>query len=368
MTDHLPSAPVPPPPPRPPGLWARFRSGLLALSDGLRAWVRDHMVPFLISGLVFTFLVVYLAKNIFIFVDPGQAGVLFHRLTYGTELDRIYGEGMHIIAPWNQMYIYNMRVQARTQTVQALSSNGLMIDVTVSMRYYPEYKQLPLLHQKVGPDYETKIVEPEVITGVREVIGKYRPEDLYTLKTSDISDAIIFSVARRVNDKFIVLDAVNVMNIRLPDLVTLAIEKKLTQEQVSQEYEFRIKSQQQEAQRLSYEAQGIANYNRTIDASVSPNILKYKGIDATLQLATSANAKVVVIGAGNQGLPLILNDNTSAVPVAPRPADNAVPASTPAGPATVNAAPSAGPNPAPSPVARPNPAAPSPTNPPPAHP
>lgn len=288
------------------------------LRGRLRAFVRRHMLPIVLSGLVCTFLVVYLANRIFIFIGPGDAGVLFHQLTTGTELDHIYGEGMHVIWPWNRMYIYTMRVQEHTETVDVLSSNGLTIKVTVSMRYYPEYKDLPLLHQKVGPDYVQKIVVPEVTTGVREVIGKYKPEDLYTLKISDISDAIIFSVARRVRDKFIVIDAVNVTDIELPALVTNAIERKLTQEQASEEYEFRISSAKQEVDRLKFEAEGIADYNREVNASLTPELLQYKGIDATVELAKSPNAKVVVIGSGKDGLPLILNADASP-PAAPAP-------------------------------------------------
>jgi regulator of protease activity HflC (stomatin/prohibitin superfamily) len=317
---------------RRPGFWERISIRLSNFRERLRAMVRRNMVPLVVGGLLFTFMCVYLADQVFIFIGPGEAGVLFHRLTYGTELDTIYGEGMHIIWPWNKMYIYNMRVQAVTEGVEALSSNGLTIKVTVSMRYYPEYKFLPLLHQKVGPEYPVKIVEPEVITGVREVIGKYRPEDLYTLKTSDISDAIIFSVARRVSDKFIVLDTVNVTNIRLPELVTTAIEKKLQQEQISQEYEFRIKSQKQEAERVSYEADGIAAYNNTVNATLTPELLRFKGIDATLELAKSPNSKVIVIGSGKDGLPLILNpDSVPASIPAPAPrAATTTPAQPPA--------------------------------------
>jgi len=292
----------------------------LGWRERLRRRVRRNLLPLCLCGLAFSFLCVYFANRIFIFVDSGQGGVLFHTLTTGTDLDHVYGEGMHIIWPWNKMYIYNMRVQERDDVVDALSSNGLTIKVSVSLRYYPEYKELPLLHQKVGPDYPTKIVVPEVITGVREVIGKYSPEDLYTLKTSDISDAIIFSVARRVSDKFIVLDKVNVTSIHLPELVTGAIEKKLTQEQVSQEYEFRISSQQQEAKRMAYEAEGIANYNNTINASLTPDLLAYKGIDATLELAKSTNAKVIVVGSGKNGLPLILNTDSPITLPAPVPA------------------------------------------------
>jgi regulator of protease activity HflC (stomatin/prohibitin superfamily) len=321
--DFPPPLAAPPPEERRPGFWSRLRARLLALRADFRAFVREHMLPLVLGGLMFTFAAVYLSNQIFIFVGPGEAGVLFHRLTYGTELDNIYGEGMHIIWPWNKMYIYNVRVQQNIVGVEALSSNGLTIKVTVSMRYYPEYKYLPLLHQKVGPDYDAAVVQPEVITGVREVIGKYRPEDLYTLKTSDISDAIIFSVARRISDKFIVLDTVDVTNIRLPELVTTAIEKKLTEEQVSQEYEFRINAQKQESERLTIEAQGISSYNNTINASITPDLLRSKGIDATLELAKSPNSKVIVIGSGRDGLPLILNPDSPVTVPAPASASRA---------------------------------------------
>jgi regulator of protease activity HflC (stomatin/prohibitin superfamily) len=319
------------------GFFAGIRLWLAELNERFRAFIRRHMLPLVLAGLVTTFLAVYLANQIFIFVGSGQAGVLFHTLTTGTDTEHVYGEGMHVIWPWNQMFIYNMRVHERTEVVDALSSNGLTVRVTVSMRYFPEHKTLAILHQKVGPDYDTKIVVPEVTTGVREVIGKYLPEDLYTLKTSVISDAIIFSVARRVAEKFIVLDKVNVTNIKLPELVTTAIEKKLTQEQVSEEYKFRIDSQKQEKERLDYEAQGIANYNRQIEESLTPELLRYKGIDATLELARSNNAKIVVIGSGRDGLPLILNAESAAsgwtgpapAPKAPPDANAAAPAPSP---------------------------------------
>ena len=278
----------------------------------LRDLAREHILPICLSGLIFTFFCFYLANRIFIFIGPGEAGVLFHRISSGTDTDNIYGEGMSVIAPWNKMFIYTVRVQQRNEIVEALSSNGLTIRVTVQMRYYPEYKNLGLLHQKVGPDYADSIVVPEVTAGVREVIGKYLPQDLYTLKTSDISDAIIQSAVRSVSEKFIVLDDVNIVNIRLPALVTTAIENKLTQEQLAEEYKFRIERQEQGKIRLKTEAEGIAQYNDTITKSITPELLRFKGIDATLELAKSPNSKVIVIGSGKDGLRLILNPDGAA--------------------------------------------------------
>jgi regulator of protease activity HflC (stomatin/prohibitin superfamily) len=292
--------------------------GIKGLLLRLRVYVREHTLPLLLGGLVFTFFVVYLANRIFILIGPGEAGVLFRRLQNGTQTDHIYGEGLSIIAPWNRMYIYNVRVQEHPETVMALSSNGLTIKVDVSMRYFPDYPNLPTLHQKVGTDYAAKVVIPEVIAGAREVIGKYEPDDLYTLQTSAISDAIIRSVVRSLKEKFITLDDVNIKNIALPPIVTLAIENKLKEEQLAKEYLYRIEREEKEAERLLIESGGIAEFNRGIIPTLTPELLQFKGIEATLQLSTSPNSKVIVIGGGSDGLPLILNtDGASPAPVDP---------------------------------------------------
>ncbi len=145
------------------------------------------------------------------------------------------------------------------------------------------------------------------VEAVREVIGKYLPQQLYTENTRLISDAIIEAATRSVSEKFVRLDDVNILNIRLPGLVTSAIESKLTQEQMAEEYKFRQDRAEKEATRMLTEAQGIAKSNDAISASLTPDMLRFKGIEATLELAKSNNAKVVVVGSGRDGLPLILN-------------------------------------------------------------
>ena len=290
------------------------RRGLQGLLLRLRSYVRKHTLPLMLGGLVFTFFAVYLANRIFILIGPGEAGVLFRRLQSGTQTERIYGEGLSVIAPWNRMYIYNVRVQEHPETVLALSSNGLTIMVDVSMRYFPDYPELPFLHQKVGPDYAAKVVIPEVIAGAREVIGKYEPDELYTIKTSAISDAIIRSVVRSLKEKFITLDDVNIKKISLPPIVTLAIENKLREDQLAKEYEFRLERERLEADRLAIKSDGISRFNSGIIPTLTPELLRFKGIEATLELSSSPNSKVIVIGGGSDGLPLILNADSATSP------------------------------------------------------
>lgn len=304
-------ADTPTPASRAPATSPAWRENLDAWIERLRLKARENIVPLCLGGLIFTFLAVYLANRIFILIGPGEEGVLFRRLTNGTDISSPFKEGLVIIAPWNTMSIYSLRVQERTQIVEALSKNGLTIRVTVSMRYFPEEKNLPLLHQKVGPDYADRIVVPEVMTGVREVVGKFEPQGLYTTNTREISDQIIEAATRSLSEKFIRLDDVNILSIRLPNLVTSAIESKLTQEQMAEEYIYRQDRTEREKKRLATEADGIAQYNRAISASLTPEMLRFKGVEATLELAKSPNAKIVVVGSGKDGLPLILNTESA---------------------------------------------------------
>lgn len=279
----------------------------------------QHRAALFITGLIFIFCCALLWTRIFIPVNAGEAAVLFRRFGDGTVVSRVYGEGFHVIFPWNNMTIYNVRVQEQTTIVEALSTNGLKISVTVSMRYMPDYNALPLLHQKVGPRYMEKIVLPEVIEAVREVIGKYRPEELYTAKTSEISQAILATAMRELSDKFLRFDNVVVRKIELPALVVTAIENKLTQEQLYQEYEFRLPREQKEAERKIIEAEGIKAFQDIVTNGLTDTYLRYRGVEATLDLAKSSNSKVIVIG-GKDGLPLILNpDPAPSAPVAAPP-------------------------------------------------
>jgi prohibitin 1 len=99
-----------------------------------------------------------------------------------------------------------------------------------------------------------------------------------------------------------------VRDVTLPSTIKDAIERKLRQEQESLEYEFRLEKASKEAQRQIIEAQGKADANKLLSASLTDKILQDKGIEATLKLAESPNAKVVVIGSGKDGMPIILGN------------------------------------------------------------
>jgi regulator of protease activity HflC (stomatin/prohibitin superfamily) len=280
-------------------------TGLLTRRQRLRAWGRRNGFALGIAALLLLFALVALSPRMVVTIYAGQEGVLWRRFS-GTGLDIVLLEGVHVIFPWDTVFVYDVRIQRVDHVVEVLSTDGLQIKVDVSTGYYPVMKTVPRLHQKVGPDYVTKIIIPEVVTAVREVMGKYRPQELYTRRTEEMQAQIKARAAVQAQDHFIIIDDVLIRKIELPESVQEAIQRKLTQEQEAQEYEFRLVKETQEAERKRREAMGIATYQQLIAARLSPQFLQWKGIEATLDLAKSPNTKVIMIGNRN-GLPLIVN-------------------------------------------------------------
>jgi regulator of protease activity HflC (stomatin/prohibitin superfamily) len=265
------------------------------------------LTRYLIIGFVILLGIVILSNTTFLTIDPGEKGVLFKRFSGGLDKDKVFNQGFHIVAPWNKMYIYDVRINESYETMEVLSKNGLTIKTEMSYRYKPMDDKIGFLHDEIGSAYLERIIKPEIRSSTREVIGKYLPEELYSTKREAIQDEIFNQTLEAIGSKHLILDAVLIREVELPATLQAAIERKLKQEQESLEYEFRLEKERKEAERRIIEAEAKAEANRILAASLSDKILRDKGIDATVQLAGSENAKIVVVGGGTDGLPLILN-------------------------------------------------------------
>lgn len=277
--------------------------------------MKEESGKLVITFLIMLLVLVFLSEQIFVTIRPGHGGVLFRLLfNKGTVLDRVYGEGLNMVLPWDTMYVYDLRIQEKEHEVSVLSQNGLTVQVTVSMRYHIAKKELPILHQRVGENYVDKIIIPSIISSVREVVGEYRPEEIYTTARHLIQDKLLIEMVEETGRIPIIYDDIIVENIALPALINAAIEQKLKQEQEYLEYEFRLKKADQEIARKEKDATGINKYQKIVTESISPELLKWKGIMATLELAQSPNTKVIIVGGGKDGLPIIFNADSSANP------------------------------------------------------
>jgi regulator of protease activity HflC (stomatin/prohibitin superfamily) len=265
-------------------------------------WIRQYSIYPTITLLVVLFFVVLSSNRIIHNIGPGERGVLWSRFGGGTVLDRTYAEGIRLIFPWDRMYVYNIRVQELHDSVVVLSSNGLPITVTYSCRYHPFPNTLPSLHQQYGPTYADTLVKPEVISALRGVIGNYRPEDIYARDEAGLLDEIFTSLQANLTNHDVVVQDILIKELRLTAEIEAAINQKLVQEQQSLAYEFRLKTEEAERQRKTIEAQGIRSFEDISHISM----LKWRGIEATLELAKSPNSKVIVVGPGENQMPIIL--------------------------------------------------------------
>lgn len=255
-------------------------------------------------------LLIFISKSS-INIGYGEAGVLFKTFGGGVVIDEPpLGEGFHIIAPWNKVYIYNVKQQEVFESkMQVLSSNGLEISLDISVLYQPTIQDLGKLHKTKGENYLNIIIIPQIRAVARSVVGRYTPEQLYSTKRDAIQNEIFEETQKNVESQHIQLNAVLVRDVTLPMAIKEAIERKLRQEQEALEYEFRLAKAKQEAERQRIDAEGKARANKILSASLTSKILQEKGIEATLKLSESPNSKVIVIGGGDTGMPIILGNN-----------------------------------------------------------
>ncbi len=260
----------------------------------------------LIIGIII--IIIVIAKSA-VTISSGEAGVLYKRFGGGVVTDEpALSEGFHIVAPWNDVFIYEVRQQSLDESMKVLSSNGLDIRLEASVWFQPEDSNLGKLHQEKGEDYITRLIKPAVRSATRAVVGRYTPEQLYASKRESIQSEMLEETKNLLENQFVQVNRILVRDISLPETIKVAIERKLRQEQESLEYEFRLEKAQKEKERQRIEAEGKAAANSILSASLTDKILQEKGIQATVKLSESNNSKVIVIGSGDSGMPIILGN------------------------------------------------------------
>jgi len=241
-------------------------------------------------------------------IPSGRTGVEW---TYtGGTLDRPLGEGFHFVSPLARVYLVDLREQQREEDLNVLADNGLDIKISASVLFQPIPGQAYELIKQIGPDYYDAVIGPYVRSSARRVVGRYGPEEIYSTKREQIEREIRDQVVEKLRGMHVSVDAILIREVRLPTEVQQAIQTKLQEEQRALEMKFVLDRARQEAERKRIEAKGIADYQATISAGLNPRIIEWQGIEATEKLAESPNSKVIVIGSGKEGLPVILNGAT----------------------------------------------------------
>jgi prohibitin 2 len=291
-------------------------------------FVERHLPSLVIYLMVFTLMAVVLYPHVVQTVPSGEVGVLWRRFGGGTVLDPRYlkDEGLHFILPWNELFLYDLRVQSLTETYNAISSDGVSLTATINIRFRLKRDAIPTLHQVIGPNY-IKLLGPEIASQMREVIAQFTAEQVYSTARQEIQEKIRERTVERLGSKMmeresegeegsynvamrdtIILYDTLLYGIELPALVVNAINRKTEQYYVAEEYKFRVEREKRESERKKIEAEGIREFQTIVSQGISDSYLRWRGIEATLQLSQSPNSKTVIIGSGKDGLPIILGN------------------------------------------------------------
>ncbi len=264
---------------------------------------------FLVIGVAVLFVIILLGNKLFITLDATERGVIFRPFSTGLDKEHVMDPGFHIIAPWNEVYVFDVKEQKSEEPMDVLDKNGLSVNIDVTVRFYPVYNHIGELYEGFRLDYANLLVIPEVRSTVRQVAGRYTAEEIYSTKRSEVEQAIIDEAGKKLKENNIQMQALLIRSINLPTDIKRAIELKLTQEQEALAYRFKLEKETSEAERKRIAAEGEARANKIINSSLTPQLLKMRGIEATLKLGESPNTKVVIIGSTKDGLPLILGNN-----------------------------------------------------------
>ena len=255
-------------------------------------------------------LVILVVKNSFIILQPTERGVVFYPYSStGLNIDDVKGQGLSIVAPWNTMIIFDVEEQQIEETMDVLSVDGLSISIDVSLRFKPIPDQIGYLYEQFKTSYAAKLIRPELRSAVRQIVGQYTPEELYATKRQEIETKIEDATRTILKRNNIELKALLFRSIKLPAAIKTAIEEKLAADQEAQKFDYLLIKETKEAERRRIDAEGKAAANRILSASLTDKILTEKGILAPEALAKSPNSKVIVIGSGDGGLPIILGGN-----------------------------------------------------------
>jgi len=266
--------------------------------------LRKYLIPAFVLLVLFIFV-----KNTFVILQPTERGVVFKKYTSGLDVDNVLHEGLNLVAPWNDVMIFEIAEQQIEETMDVLSQDGLAISIDVSLRFRPNPVRIGYLYRAFRDEYISNLVRPELRSAVRRIVGQYTPEELYSTKRQEIETLIQDKTREILAQNEVELKALLFRSIKLPTPIQRAIEEKLSADQKAQKYNYLIEQEKKEAERRRIDAEGKAAANKILSASLTDKILKEKGILATEALATSPNSKIIVIGGGKDGLPIILNTN-----------------------------------------------------------
>mmetsp|Transcript_19843 Transcript_19843/g.41734 ORF Transcript_19843/g.41734 Transcript_19843/m.41734 type:complete len:288 (-) Transcript_19843:177-1040(-) len=238
-------------------------------------------------------------------VPPAHVGLI---VTFGSVSEAQLGAGLHFVSPWAKVVVFNTKTQLTYSENIVPTQEGMNVELDVSLLFHPEPNEIRSLYLSVGEEYERVVIAPELQSAVRGLTSEVSAKALYTSGRSEIRAKLLSELQAKLKPRGIVLEDVLLKGIKLPTILTDAIESKAKAEQESQRMEFILSKEKQEATRKQIEAEGIAKFQTIVSEGISDQLLSWKGIEATTLLAASENSKVIVVGNSKDSLPVLLSN------------------------------------------------------------
>ncbi len=292
-----------------------FLFSLLIVAGSLVVWrnarrkvTQEHNIVFrsaaMVAGLSAGLFSVIALTQMFTVIPAGNVGVVDF---FGTVSPNTLKAGINFVNPFARVIKFSVKTQEIKEVMDVPSKEGLTVQLELSVLFHLDPEKAADVYKSVGENYQEIILEPQFRSVARGVTAGYEAKALYTSEREMLAQIIMTDLSKLVSTRGIVIESSPLRRIGLPAGLTAAIEEKLRAEQESQRMQFVLTKEKQEAERKRIEAQGISDFQAIVTRGISDQLLRWKGIEATEKLASSQNAKVVVIGAGKDGLPLILD-------------------------------------------------------------
>ena len=255
-----------------------------------------------LRGLGLVLLLILLFASV-VSVPTGHVGVL---TLFGRVTGETLGEGMHVINPLKSVQRLSIQTQSVKESASVPSNEGLILALDTSLLFHLDRSKAAEVYQKVGANYAEKIVEPTLRAAIRAATSAHTANALYTNARELVQQQIQEELIAQLAPRGVIIENVLLRDVQLPAMLKSSIEAKQQAEQDALRMSFILQKEKQEAERKRIEAQGIADFQKIVTQGISPQLLEWKGIEATEKLATSSSSKVVVVGNTKNGLPLIL--------------------------------------------------------------
>ena len=287
----------------------------------ITGWIAGNFISLAFAVILLSISVVVLWQRVVIVIPAGFVGVLYRPLLGGIAMNKVLGEGLNLVFPLNTVTQYDARVQMKQIQMEVLTKDQLRSDIKVSFQFQINKYALPLLHKFVGPEYLTKVVLPEVTGKTRVMFAELSSQEAFTKQLERVVNEIAIMSDQVILEKLgppgldyvrlLRITAVQLESMEFPAEIQAAIRNKIAESQAAEAYVFKVQAARLEAERKEVEAGGIKKYQDIVNAGLTDNYLKIRGIEATLKLAESNNSKVVIFGSSPNGLPIVLSGDSA---------------------------------------------------------